>query len=103
MRRPPRSTLFPYTTLFRSRADWDAVIQTNLTGPYLCMQQVISSMVKQRWGRIINISSIFGQTGQAGQANYAASKAGLIGLTMAMAREVASRSITVNAVAPGWI
>ena len=85
------------------RADWDAVIQTNLTGPYLCMQQVISSMLKQRWGRVINISSIFGQTGQAGQANYAASKAGLIGLTMAMAREVASRSITVNAVAPGWI
>jgi len=85
------------------RADWDAVIQTNLTGPYLCMQQVIAPMVKQRWGRIINISSIFGQTGQAGQANYAASKAGLIGLTMAMAREVASRSITVNAVAPGWI
>ena len=83
------------------RADWDAVIQTNLTGPYLCMQQVISSMLKQRWGRVINISSIFGQTGQAGQANYAASKAGLIGL--AMAREVASRSITVNAGAPGWI
>jgi 3-oxoacyl-[acyl-carrier protein] reductase len=85
------------------RADWDAVMQTNLTGPYLCMQQVIGSMLKQRWGRIINISSIFGQTGQAGQANYAASKAGLIGLTMAMAREVASRSITVNAIAPGWI
>ena len=85
------------------RADWDAVLDTNLTGPYVCIQQVIGSMLKQRWGRIINISSIFGQMGQAGQANYAASKAGLIGLTMAMAREVASRNITVNAVAPGWI
>jgi 3-oxoacyl-[acyl-carrier protein] reductase len=85
------------------RADWDAVLHTNLTSAYLCIQQVIGSMLKQRWGRIINISSIFGQTGQAGQANYAASKAGLIGLTMAMAREVASRNITVNAVAPGFI
>jgi 3-oxoacyl-[acyl-carrier protein] reductase len=85
------------------RSDWDSVINTNLTGPYLCIQQVIGSMLKQRWGRIINISSIFGQMGQVGQANYAASKAGLIGLTMAMAREVASRNITVNAVAPGWI
>src|SRR2546423_9916099 len=85
------------------RADWDAVLNTNLTSAYLCIQQVIGSMLKQRWGRIINITSIFGQMGQAGQANYAASKAGLIGLTMAMAREVASRNITVNAVAPGWI
>src|SRR6267154_5117770 len=85
------------------RADWDSVINTNLTGPYLCIQQVIGSMLKQRWGRIINISSIFGQMGQAGQANYAASKAGLIGLTMAMAREVGSRNITCNAVAPGFI
>lgn len=85
------------------RADWDAVIQTNLTGPFFCIQQAIPSMLKQRWGRIINISSIFGQMGQVGQANYSASKAGLIGLTMAMAREVASRSITVNAIAPGWI
>jgi 3-oxoacyl-[acyl-carrier protein] reductase len=85
------------------RADWDAVLNTNLTSAYLCIQQVIGSMLKQRWGRIVNITSIFGQTGQAGQANYAASKAGLIGLTMAMAREVASRSITVNAVAPGFI
>jgi 3-oxoacyl-[acyl-carrier protein] reductase len=85
------------------RADWDAVLQTNLTGPHLCIQAVIGSMLKQRWGRIINITSVFGQTGQAGQANYAASKAGLIGLTMAVAREVASRNITVNAVAPGWI
>ena len=85
------------------RADWDAVIATNLTGPFLLIQAVIGSMVKQRWGRIINIASIFGQTGQAGQANYASAKAGLIGLTMAVAREVASRNITVNAVAPGLI
>ncbi len=85
------------------RADWDAVLQTNLTGAYLTIQQVIGSMLKQRWGRIINMTSIFGQIGQAGQANYAASKAGLIGLTMAVAREVASRNITVNAVAPGYI
>ncbi len=85
------------------RADWDAVLNTNLTAAYLCIQQVIGSMLKQRWGRIINITSVFGQMGQAGQANYAASKAGLIGLTMAMAREVASRNITCNAVAPGFI
>jgi 3-oxoacyl-[acyl-carrier protein] reductase len=85
------------------RADWDTVLNTNLTSAYLCIQQVIGSMLKQRWGRIINITSVFGQTGQAGQANYAASKAGLIGLTMAMAREVASRNITCNAVAPGFI
>jgi 3-oxoacyl-[acyl-carrier protein] reductase len=85
------------------RADWDSVLNTNLTSAYLCIQQVIGSMLKQRWGRIINITSIFGQMGQAGQANYAASKAGLIGLTMAMAREVASRNITCNAVAPGFI
>jgi len=85
------------------RADWDSVLNTNLTSAYLCIQQVIGSMLKQRWGRIINITSVFGQMGQAGQANYAASKAGLIGLTMAMAREVASRNITCNAVAPGFI
>jgi len=85
------------------RADWDAVLNTNLTSAYLCSQQAISSMLRQRWGRIINITSIFGQMGQAGQVNYAASKAGLIGLTMAMAREVGSRSITCNAVAPGFI
>jgi len=85
------------------RADWDAVLTTNLTSAYLCIQQVIGSMLKQRWGRIVNITSVFGQMGQAGQANYAASKAGLIGLTMAMAREVASRNITCNAVAPGFI
>ena len=85
------------------RSDWDAVLQTNLTAAYLCIQQVIGSMLKQRWGRIINITSVFGQMGQAGQANYAASKAGLIGLTMAIAREVGSRHITCNAVAPGFI
>ena len=85
------------------RADWDAVINTNLTSAYLCTQQVISAMLRQRWGRIINITSIFGQIGQTGQANYASSKAGLIGLTMAIAREVASRNITCNAVAPGFI
>ena len=92
------------TLLLRmKRADWDTVLQTNLSGPFFCTQAAISSMLKQRWGRIINITSIFGQTGQLGQANYAASKAGLIGFTMSMAREVASRNITVNAVAPGYI
>jgi 3-oxoacyl-[acyl-carrier protein] reductase len=85
------------------RADWDAVLQTNLTSAYLCIQQVSISMIKQRWGRIINIASVFGQMGQAGQANYSASKAGLIGLTMAIARELGSRNITCNAVAPGFI
>jgi 3-oxoacyl-[acyl-carrier protein] reductase len=85
------------------RTDWDAVVQTNLTSAYLCIQQVLPSMLKQRWGRIINVTSVFGQMGQAGQANYAASKAGLIGLTMAIAREVGSRNITCNAVAPGFI
>jgi len=85
------------------RADWDAVLSTNLTSAYLCIQQVIGSMLKQRWGRIINITSVFGQMGQAGQANYASSKAGLIGLTMAIAREVGSRNITCNAIAPGFI
>ena len=85
------------------RADWDAVLQTNLTSAYFLIQQVIPSMLRQKWGRIINITSVFGQMGQAGQANYAASKAGLIGLTMAIAREVGSRNITCNAVAPGFI
>ena len=85
------------------RADWDDVLATNLSGAYLCIQAVIGGMMRQRWGRIINIASINGQIGQAGQANYAASKAGLIGLTMAVAREVGSRNITVNAVAPGYI
>jgi len=85
------------------RADWDDVLATNLTAPFLLTQAAVGSMLKQRWGRIINITSIFGQIGQAGQANYASSKAGLIGLTMAVAREVASRNITANAVAPGFI
>ena len=85
------------------RGDWDAVLNTNLTSAYLCIQQVTPTMLKQRWGRIINITSVFGQIGQAGQANYAASKAGLIGLTTAVARELASRNITCNAVAPGFI
>jgi 3-oxoacyl-[acyl-carrier protein] reductase len=85
------------------RADWDAVLGTNLTGAYLCTQAAVSPMLKQRWGRIINITSIFGQIGQTGQANYCASKAGLIGLTKSVARELGSRSITCNAVAPGWI
>src|SRR5215510_6577071 len=92
------------TLLMRmKRADWDSVLQTNLSGAFFCTQAVIGAMLKQRWGRIVNITSVFGQTGQAGQANYAASKAGLIGFTMSMAREVASRNITVNAVAPGYI
>ena len=85
------------------REVWDAVLSTNLTSAYLCTQQAIGSMLKQRWGRIINITSVFGQMGQAGQANYASSKAGLIGFTMAIAREVGSRNITANAVAPGFI
>ena len=85
------------------RADWDDVLSTNLTAAFLCTREAMGYMLKQRWGRIINITSIFGQIGQAGQANYAASKAGLIGLTLAVAREVASRNITVNAVAPGYI
>jgi 3-oxoacyl-[acyl-carrier protein] reductase len=85
------------------RPDWDAVLNTNLTSAYLCIQQVIGSMLRHRWGRIVNMTSIFGEMGQAGQANYASSKAGLIGLTMAIAREVGSRNITCNAVAPGFI
>jgi 3-oxoacyl-[acyl-carrier protein] reductase len=85
------------------RPDWDAVLATNLTAPFLLIQSVLGSMLKQRWGRIINITSIFGRMGQIGQANYSSSKAGLIGLTLSVAREVASRNITVNAIAPGWI
>ncbi|MEZ5352517.1 MAG: 3-oxoacyl-[acyl-carrier-protein] reductase [Bryobacteraceae bacterium] len=83
--------------------DWDAVIQTNLTGAFLCIQHVLQGMMRERWGRIVNISSVVGECGNPGQANYVASKAGLIGLTKAMAQEMASRNITVNAVAPGFI
>jgi 3-oxoacyl-[acyl-carrier protein] reductase len=83
--------------------DWDAVIRTNLTGAHLCIQQALSSMMRARAGRIINVTSVVAQMGNAGQANYVAAKAGLIGLTKAIAMEIASRSITVNAVAPGFI
>ena len=84
-------------------ADWEAVMRTNLDGAYHCIQAVLAGMVRQRYGRIINITSVVAQSGNAGQANYIASKAGLIGLTKAVAAEVASRNITVNAVAPGFI
>jgi len=83
--------------------DWDAVIRTNLTGAHLCIQQALGTMMRARAGRIINIASIVAQMGNAGQANYVAAKAGLIGLTKAIAIEISSRNITVNAVAPGFI
>jgi 3-oxoacyl-[acyl-carrier protein] reductase len=83
--------------------DWEAVLRTNLTGAHLCTQQALGAMLKQRSGRVINVTSVVAETGNAGQANYVASKAGLIGLTRAIAVEVASRNITVNAVAPGFI
>ena len=86
-----------------SEADWDLVLSINLKGAFLCTQAVIRHMMKQRWGRIVNIASVVGVIGNAGQANYSASKAGLIGLTKSTAREIASRGITVNAVAPGFI
>jgi 3-oxoacyl-[acyl-carrier protein] reductase len=83
--------------------DWDRVIAVNLKGAFLCTRAVVKTMMKARYGRIVNVSSIVGQSGQAGQANYAASKAGLFGLTMSVAKEFGSRGITCNAVAPGFI
>ncbi len=83
--------------------DWDAVLRTNLTGAHLCIQQALAAMLRQRYGRIINMTSVVAETGNAGQANYVAAKAGLIGLTRAIANEVASRNVTVNAVAPGFV
>jgi len=85
------------------REDWDTVLATNLTAAFLCSKAVLPGMIRQRWGRIVNIASVVGQTGNPGQANYVASKAGLIGLTKSLALEVASRQVTVNAVAPGFI
>ncbi len=85
------------------REEWDAVLATNLTGTFICTQAVLKTMVRQRSGRIISISSVVGQTGNPGQTNYAATKAGIIGFSKALAREVASRNITVNVVAPGLI
>ncbi|MDQ2899316.1 MAG: 3-oxoacyl-[acyl-carrier-protein] reductase [Acidobacteriota bacterium] len=83
--------------------DWESVLRTNLSGAFLAIQQVLPAMMRERWGRIINISSVVGEAGNAGQANYSASKAGLIGLTKSLAQEMASRNITVNAVAPGFV
>ena len=83
--------------------DWEAVLRTNLTGSFLCSKAVLRTMVRNRWGRIVNMSSIIGTRGNAGQTNYSASKSGLIGLTTSLAKEVAARNITVNALAPGWI
>lgn len=85
------------------QADWDIVLQTNLSGSFYAIQQVLPAMMRERWGRIVNISSVVGEMGNPGQANYVASKAGLIGLTKSLAREVGSRNITVNAIAPGFI
>jgi len=85
------------------RQNWEAVIQTNLSGSFYATQEVLLGMMRERWGRIVNISSVFGKSGNPGQANYVASKAGLIGLTKSLAQELGSRNITVNAVAPGLI
>jgi 3-oxoacyl-[acyl-carrier protein] reductase len=85
------------------KADWESVINTNLNGSFYAIQQVLKGMMSERWGRIVNISSVVGEKGNPGQANYVASKAGLIGLTKSLALELGSRNITVNAVAPGFI
>jgi len=85
------------------KADWESVLNTNLSGAFYAIQQVLPGMMRERWGRIVNISSVVGERGNPGQANYVASKAGLIGLTKSLAQEVGSRNITVNAVAPGFI
>jgi 3-oxoacyl-[acyl-carrier protein] reductase len=85
------------------QADWESVLNINLSGAFYAIQQVLPGMMRERWGRIVNISSVVGESGNPGQANYVASKAGLIGLTKALAQEVGSRNITINAVAPGFI
>jgi 3-oxoacyl-[acyl-carrier protein] reductase len=85
------------------REDWESVLNTNLSGAFYCIQQVLHGMMRERWGRIVNITSVVGEMGNPGQANYVASKSGLIGLTKALAHEMASRNITVNAVAPGFV
>ncbi len=85
------------------QADWELVLRTNLSGAFYAIQQVLPGMMRERWGRIVNISSVVGEMGNPGQANYVASKAGLIGLTKSLAQEVGSRNITVNAVAPGFV
>ena len=92
------------TLLLRmKKEEWDSVLQTNLTGIFLCTQEAIKNMLRQKYGRIVNISSVVGIMGNSGQANYVASKAGIIGFTKSVAQEVASRNITVNAIAPGFI
>ncbi len=85
------------------QSDWESVLQTNLSGAFYAIQQVLPGMMRERWGRIVNISSVVGEMGNPGQANYVASKAGLIGLTKSLAQELGSRNVTVNAVAPGFI